>query len=281
MKKLLLIFNFIFVILFLSSCKIINNTKTTNEENINNSFGTWWWDKNLDIDTYLEFAKEYNINEIYFCDYSFKNNLSILLPKAYNYNIKVYLLAGEKEWLNDRKGLDNLINNYIEFQNNSEYKLSGIHLDIEPHQFSDFKNDRYNYLYKLIDLVKTNKELYKDINFDYDIPFWLDDEIEYNSITKSAYRHIIDYSTRTFIMSYRDTKEEMIDVSKDEIEYAKDNNKILYLSAETYSTEGDNVSYLEEGKNYMLDELNKLRDLIPNSFGIAIHNIKSFMELKD
>ena len=118
MKKLLLIFNFIFIILFLSSCKIINNTKTTNEENINNSFGTWWWDKNLDIDTYLEFAKEYNINEIYFCDYSFKNNLSILLPKAYNYNIKVYLLAGEKEWLNDRKGLDNLINNYIEFQNN-------------------------------------------------------------------------------------------------------------------------------------------------------------------
>ena len=82
-------------------------------------------------------------------------------------------------------------------------------------------------------------------------------------------------------MSYRDTKEEMIDVSKDEIEYAKDNNKILYLSAETYSTEGDNVSYLEEGKKYMLNELNKLRDLIPNSFGIAIHNIKSFMELKD
>ena len=31
----------------------------------------------------------------------------------------------------------------------------------------------------------------------------------------------------------------------------------------------------------MLNELNKLRDLIPNSFGIAIHNIKSFMELKD
>ncbi len=32
---------------------------------------------------------------------------------------------------------------------------------------------------------------------------------------------------------------------------------------------------------YMYEQINILRDLIPNNFGIAIHNIKSFMELKD
>ena len=276
----------IFLIIFTYSCKKNdeNNIDDNNEEiNIieKESLGTWWWDKNLNIDEYLDFAVSNNITEIYFCDYSFSNNLKVLLEKANNYSIKIYLLAGEKEWLNDRSNLDNLINNYILFQNSNEYKLSGIHLDIEPHQFSDFALNRYDYLYKLIDLIKMNKELYNDINFDYDIPFWLDDLISYNSINKEAYKHIIDYADRVFIMSYRDEANKMLDVSIDEINYASSNNKILFLSAETYSLEGDQVSYLEEGKEYMYEELNKLRDLIPNNFGIAIHNIKSWMELKN
>lgn len=283
--KYLLFINSIFIIIFISSCsknKDINN----NNENINNivekpPLGTWWWNKNLDINDYLSFAKNNNVTEIYFCDYSLGNNLKELLEKANNYSIKIYLLAGEKEWLNDRSNLDTIINNYIEFQSNNEYKLSGIHLDIEPHQFSDFSTNRADYLYKLIDIIKTNKELYNNISFDYDIPFWLDDIIEYNSSSKEAYKHIIDYADRTFIMSYRDTSSKMIDVSIDEINYSKDNNKILFLSTETYSEEGNQVSYLEEGKAYMYNELNNLRKEIPNNFGIAIHNIKSWKELKD
>ncbi len=254
---------------------------TTTTVEAKESLGTWWWNRNLDIDEYLNFAVSYNINEIYFCDYSLGDNLKKLLEKAYDYNIDIYLLAGEKEWLNDRSDLDTIINNYIEFQKNNEYKLAGIHLDIEPHQFSDFSANRANYLYKLIDIIKTNKELYNDINFDYDIPFWLDDDITYDNVNKKCYQHIIDYANRVFIMSYRDEANKMLDVSIDEINYAKDNNKILFLSAETYSLEGDQVSFLDEGKAYMLDELNKLRVLIPNNFGIAIHNIQSFKELKD
>ena len=281
--KYLLFINLIFIIIFISSCK--KNEENNNNEEINiiekETLGTWWWDKNLDIDEYLDFAASNNITEIYFCDYSFSNNLKKLLSKANNYSIKIYLLAGEKEWLNDRSNLDNLINNYIEFQNNNEYKLSGIHLDIEPHQFSDFSSNRYDYLYKLINLIKINKELYNDISFDYDIPFWLDDLISSNSINKEAYKHIIDYADRIFIMSYRDEAQKMLDVSIDEINYASSNNKIIFLSAETYSLEGDQVSYLEEGKEYMYNELDKLRDLIPNNFGIAIHNIKSWKELKN
>ena len=305
--KYLLFINSIFIILFISSCNIANkennttssmtNTETTTIPNTSTqgtsettttteiinvekkALGTWWWNKNLDIDEYLKFAVDNDVTEIYFCDYSFTDNFKELLSKANNYSIKVYLLAGEKEWLNDRDNLDKLINNYIIFQKNNEYKLSGIHLDIEPHQFSDFSTKRNEYLYKLIDLIKTNKELYNNINFDYDIPFWLDDLIEYNNTSKEAYKHIIDYANRVFIMSYRDDANKMYDVSKDEVKYATDNNKILFLSAETYSLEGDQVSYLEEGTTYMLNELNKLRILIPDNFGIAIHNIKSWKEL--
>ena len=156
--KYLLIINIIFIFILLTSC-------TKNKEN-KPPLGTWWWNKNLDIDEYLDFAKDNDITEIYFCDYELSNNLKELLNKSQKYNIDIYLLIGEKEWLNDRNDLDNIINNYLLFQDNNKYKLSGIHLDVEPHQFSDFSTNRYNYLYKLIDLIKTNKELYNNIKFD-------------------------------------------------------------------------------------------------------------------
>ena len=205
-----------------------NNTEENNdtiEENKRDSLGTWWWSKSLDIDEYLGFAKENLVTEIYFCDYHITEASKALLEKASKENIKVYLLLGEKEWLNDCTNLDSLITKYITYQETASYKFSGIHLDVEPHQFSDFKDNRKDYLYKLINLVKTNKEKYSDIEFSYDIPFWLDDEIEYQNETKACYKHIIDFADRVFIMSYRDKADKMLNVSIDEINYAKEQNK--------------------------------------------------------
>lgn len=246
-----------------------------------NALGTWWWSKSLDVEDYLQFAKQKGVTEIYYCDYSFSDNVANFVEKVCKNNIKVYLLAGEKEWLEDRNGLDVLIEKYIQFQNNHQYKFSGIHLDIEPHQFSNFSENRANYLYLLVDLIKTNKNKYNQISFDYDIPFWLDDEIEFDGVLKETYKHIIDFADRVFIMSYRDTSEKMFEVSADEISYAKEKHKTLFLSAETYSEEGNKVSYYEEGELYMHNELEKLRNLLPENFGIAIHNIKTWKALKD
>lgn len=246
-----------------------------------NSLGTWWWSKSLDVEQHIAFAKQNGVTEIYYCDYSFSDSVANFVEKVCKNDIKVYLLAGEKEWLEDRTDLDTLIENYIQFQNTHQYKFSGIHLDIEPHQFSDFAANRANYLYSLVELIYTNKNQYSQINFDYDIPFWLDDEIEFNGVTKEAYKHIVDYADRTFIMSYRDTAEKMFDVSVDEINYAKQNGKTVFLSAETYSEEGNQVSFYEEGKAYMLSELEKLRAMLPENFGIAIHNIKTWKLIKD
>ena len=272
-------FKIILLLIFVLTCTLFVPSCSFSKNENKAQLGTWWWSKNLNVDEYLSFAKQNNVTEIYYCDYSLDDSVSNFVEKVCKSGIKVYMLAGEKEWLEDRTDLDSLINKYIDFQNNHKYKFSGIHLDVEPHQFSDFQQNRSNYLYKLVDLINTNKTLYSQINFDYDIPFWLDDEIEYNGIVKEAYKHILDAADRTFIMSYRDTSEKMINVSIDEINYAKQNNRILFLSAETYSEEGDSVSYYEEGENYMMSELEKLRAELPENFGIAIHNIKSWESL--
>ena len=239
----------------------------------------WWWNKALD-NTYFEFALDNDINEIYYCDSAFDDNTKAFIKKCKDNNIKVYLLTGDYSWITDSTGLYNLIEKYQQFQNVSEYKFDGMHLDIEPHQDLNFSTSRLDLVTKLINLVYDLKEL--DITFHYDIPFWLDDLVIRNGIQKKAHEWIIDYADKVVIMSYRDSKDAILDVAKDEYSYANSINKEIMISVETYSTEGDFVSFYEEGKN----ELNNVIDEIFNSkpdgiSGIAIHHIKSWYDLID
>lgn len=240
--------------------------------------GVWWWNKDLD-DSYLDFAYQNKVTEIYYCNSNFDSNTIDFLSKCNKKNISVYLLAGEKEWLNNTENLINIIEKYIQFQSSSKIKFSGIHLDIEPHQFDDFSENRYKYIYNLINIAHTLKTNYRDILFDYDIPFWLEDNINFNNNNKPAYQHMIDIANRVFVMSYRDTAESIYNVGKEEVEYAISSNKQLFLCVETKSSEGDNVSFMEEGKEYMFSEIDKLRKLLPDNFGISIHHIKSWEEM--
>jgi hypothetical protein len=84
-------------------------------------------------------------------------------------------------------------------------------------------------------------------------------------------------------MSYRDTAEKMYEVAKEEIGYAYSVNKPIMLGAETYSTEGDTVSYMEEGKGHLYEQLSLLKDyfLDLSSSGVAIHQILTWYNLKN
>lgn len=283
MRKLLI---FIFIIILLASCENTNVKKTTPSLDItsnisnNNDYyikGTWCWNKNLDV-KYLDFAYENNVNEIYYCDSNFDSNTISFINNAKKRNISVYLLAGEYEWLDDETSLYSLIDNYIEFNDKNINLYKGIHLDIEPHQDPNFNDNRYELITKLISLIYNLKIKYPNIEFSYDIPFWLDDEITFNGLTKEAYKYILDYADKVFIMSYRDTKDGILNVAKEELEYANENNKKIILSVETYSLEGDQVSFYEEGKSVLNNVLKELEGV---SSGVSIHHLKSWYELKD
>ena len=242
-------------------------------------FGVWWWNNDLD-QSYLDFAVSNNINEIYFCDENFENTQFVL--DATQKGIDVYWLIGEKEWLLDMTKLEEKVDSYIQFNSANDNIYSGIHLDIEPHQFDDFDQNRQQYIYNLIDLANTLDKKYPNIFFDYDIPFWLDDSITYNNITKPAYAHMIDVADCVFLMSYRDSATAMLDVSKEEIEYATSVNKQVVLGAETSaSSETEIVTYYEEGKNYMNQQLEIVKQKLPDKFGVSIHHMKSWRDLKE
>lgn len=254
----------------------------TQKNSLPSPFGTWWWNDTLDASEYLDFACDNGISEIYFCTRKFNDNTQEFISQANAKNIKVYLLAGKHEYLKDDSTLLELIDKYSQYQaSHKGARFSGIHLDIEPHQSSEFKSNRYELIYNLIDLAGRLKEGYRDITFDYDIPFWLHDEITYKGQTKPAYEFMIDIADRVFVMSYRDSSAEILKIAKEELAYAKQTNNPLVLCVETNSSEGDNVSFKEEGKSIMMQEIAKVKEQIPSTFGIAIHHIKTWRELKE
>lgn len=283
---------FVFSGVFLTGC--VKDDDDENKEDNNSSvqvlnldkpLGVWWWDKTLG-DEYLTFAKLNGVDEIYYCDYSPQEDVYNFVLKAKQKGIKVYLLLGEKEWVNDASNLNDIINLYRMYQQTyPDANLSGIHLDVEPHQFSDFKSSddiRKNYITKFINMASTVVKSNSDITFDFDIPFWLDDEVEFDGQTKSAYKHLIDIASRVFVMSYRDTAQGIISVAHDEVDYAKVNGKQIFVSVEMTSNEGDNVSFQEESKQVLNEQLNKLESFIGyDNYGVSIHHIKTWKNLKD
>lgn len=243
--------------------------------------GVWWWNSSLGSE-YLDFAEENGVNEIYYCEGNLDETSSNFIAAANDRDIEVYWLIGEVEWLRQPQELYQEIERYVSYNNSHSQKYSGVHLDIEPHQDDNFEQDRQQLLYNLIDIIYNLKQTYPNIQFDYDIAFWLDDEITYNGVTKPAYQHVIDYADRVFIMSYRDSSEGMLNVASEELVYAKSTNKIVILGAETGETEEDEVvTFAQEGIVYMNEQLDIVKASIPTNFGISIHHIASWFDMKE
>lgn len=260
------------------------------------SLGVWWWGEYKNEDEYLEFAKQKGINEIYYSDSSFDESTNEFISKANSLNIKVYFLCGEYNWIEDESGFYDIVEKYLEYQQTFENKYSGIHFDVEPHQHPDWKeNDEtrkteilasyINFVYNI-----TNLETLKNVTLDFDIPFWLDDYvIDFNGQEKEVYKYVIDYADRVFVMSYRDNAERIFDCAQNELEYSNNLNKKLFLCVETSaSSETENVTFYEEGKAYMNQELETLKDIISSNYGeqfqnygFSIHHMKSWYELID
>jgi len=73
------------------------------------TMGVWWWDDSLDAQTYLTFAHDNGVNEIYYCNSDFDDNTHEFIKKANEYNINVYWLTGEYQWIETPSLLHNKI----------------------------------------------------------------------------------------------------------------------------------------------------------------------------
>lgn len=243
--------------------------------------GVWWWDDNVD-DKYLEFAKNNGVDEIYYCDYSMDEDTSKFIEKAKQKGVKVFALWGECEWVLDKTGFDELMVKYKAYQQTyPEFDFEGVHLDVEPHQLDEFDDDRPGIMAKYVEFVYSVVSENEGINFDFDIPFWAHDMVEFEGNAKPVYAHVIDNANRAFVMSYRDTAEQIVDIAKEELLYAKNNNKTIALGIEMTSSEGDKVSFQEESKQVLYSEIKKLDELVDVDYVLSVHHIKTWESLKE
>ena len=298
MKKIFTIFSLIIIFsLVFTGCSCTQTPPTQIK-------AVWWWNDEFnetETTTYLNFLKENNVNQIYYCSSKFNNETEEFILKANNLNISVFWLDGNYKWLHsstEEEKLHNKISKYQEYNTqHPNAKFAGIHLDIEPHQSKNsdnanpesqlpdslnFKTDigRQNLISSLITLAHNLKTTYTNINFSYDIPFWLHDEITFNNKKLPAYKHLINIADNVVVMSYRDSAEKIYDVAKEELTYAESVNKTITLSVEC-GTEEDAVTFMQEGKQVLNNELEKLKSFVPNNTGICIHHIKTWFNLQD
>lgn len=281
-NKLVLIIAIVFIILIAvgTVAGIILSVKNNEYNNAEKSVvGVWWWDNRLG-DEYLNFADQNRVTEIYCYYSSFTQKNTDYIAKANAKDIDVLWLAGKYEWVEDYASLKSVMEEFISFQQSSPSKFAGVHLDIEPHQHPQFEEKREELIAKYVQLTFDLKRDFPSLRIEYDIPFWLDDEVTVCGVTKPAHEFVIDNAYRVTVMSYRDSAEKILDCAREEISYAKSAGKPLNLSVETGENE-DIVTFYEEGNAFMLNEIAKVRAALPDNFGMAIHHIKTWKELAE
>ncbi|MDR1909766.1 MAG: hypothetical protein LBQ35_07630 [Spirochaetaceae bacterium] len=248
--------------------------------------GVWWWhDSLISDDRYLNFAAENGVNEIYLSTGRLGGAEGAFIEKARARGISVFWLQGDYTYIEDPGEIWGILRDFKDYQASApeNRRFAGVHLDIEPQQHPEYGERRREILEDYLALImELSADLSAECPMDIDISSWFDDRVSYRGKEVPLYEALIAEADRVFVMSYRDTAEEMFALARDEIASAEALGKPIMLGAELYSEEGDHVSYGEEGRAYMYEQLNLLRTYIDYpAIGIAIHHIKTWFDLED
>lgn len=260
--------------------------------------GVWWWRGNnaatnpAEVARRLDFLSAHGVDEIYFCVdlRKFQKETRDFVKKAHAKGMRVACLNGDVSWIRPgNRGFAETLALYLAYQKAAapDEKFYALHLDVEPHQDAKLSDARKWQLYADFVLRAAADVHAAGEKIEWDIPFWLDNlKVAYGDKAEAPLLEVVmDNSDAVALMSYRDSAEAMLDVSKTEIEMAKSRSIRVILGAETGETgEGSVVTYFEEGAAKMDAELAKVSaaldaEKVPAGAGIAIHHLGGWEKL--
>ena len=261
------------------------------------SKGVWWW-RGEDAASpeasakRLDFLSKRNVSEIYLCVdlKKYHKETRSLVRAAGAKGMSVALLSGDVSWIRPgNRGFAETLIAYRSYQRHAapDERFYALHLDVEPHQDNKLSDARKWQLYADFVLRAAADVHAAGEKIEWDIPFWLDDiRVAYGDREGVPLLEVvIGNSDCVTLMSYRDSAEAMLDVSKTEIEMASKGGTRVVLGAETGATgEGSIVTFFEEGAEKMDAELAKVAAAleaakVPGGAGIAIHHLGSWEKL--
>jgi len=245
---------------------------------------------------FFDFVRSEHINAVYLHAYDVLSVAPTALEDfiAEAGDAEVELLAGDPSWAltaNHSQVLDFVQDGIVFTQDvGSAGQPAGLHFDIEPYLLDEWNSDQEGTIAQYLDLLvavrKRLTEAKAPLLLSADIPFWYDTiEATYNGETKPLHQHVQDIVDCVVIMDYRDTaggSDGIIAHARDELFYANEINKLVTVGVETNCIEPAKITFCEEGKAAMEQELYEARlsfEASPAFHGFAVHDYVGYAGL--
>ncbi|WP_046179559.1 hypothetical protein [Domibacillus tundrae] len=262
------------------------------EASVPNDQATWLWNPWVIVSDEagtLTFLESKGVNKVYVqIDRDIPVNVyRSFIDKASAKGIRIYALDGAPDWAAPKGYINQneLMNWLSRYQSGSAatQKFTGIHLDVEPYLYSGWTTNQAATIKSYQSLLTKAKSSAASLTLplEADMPFWFD-EISYkNTYGKGKLAEWVIANTNSVtIMAYRDSAPLVIEVVKNEIVIAEKYGKSIVIGVETGQTsEGDAISFFEEGEASMNQELSAVQNYYAPSKGfngIAVHHVGSW-----
>ena len=244
-----------------NSIKYLYNASTMDvypvTEETKRNCATWYWkgskaavygidDDEEKQNEFLDALEWYGITEVYYSSganklVNNKDTVEKFVKNAYQRNMKVYLLTGEKTWLYEdtyQTAIYRVFDKVAEYNSMVDYdaRLAGVSYDVEVAQ--QYANE-------------------KNLSVIHCLPFWIVryDYTDEDGTTKNVYDSITQITNDTILMVYRDSAsaverlvaEVQTNAEHPVLYYAEKNDCNLEIAVQVdQSKEGDSVSFYEE-----------------------------------
>ncbi len=260
---------------------------------------TWLWNTYEIVNNeseVLAFLQQQQVTDLYLqVDQQIEKSIyQQFIERATELNIKVHALDGAPNWatrngIKKYKAFKDWLQSY-QTSSSPEQRFAGIHLDVEPYLLPEWQKNQQSTIEYYQNFVRDFQLFAQeyDLQFGLDIPFWFD-EISYRNKkygrgTLSEW--VINESDYLTIMAYRNFAEGtngIIQLVKNELDYAEANGKKVIVAVETEtSNEGNQISFANYGGHYLEEELLKVVDYysqMSNFAGVAVHHYDSWRTL--
>ncbi|MDR0271148.1 hypothetical protein [Paenibacillus sp.] len=252
---------------------------------------TWLWDTTRieNPGNILTFCKEQNVNVIFL---QIQKSVEVeqymqFISAAHDENISVHALDGRPEWAyrKQQREADQLIEWVLDYNRKVPVKarFTGIQLDVEPYQLRRWERDQTG----VVSEWSRNMEEWTDkgraggLYMSAAVPFWLG-KIKAVDGSDDLSRWMLDQFDALAVMSYRDSGQKMVDLSKEMLNEADRLGKSIWIGMELGDTEeGAHVSFFGKPLPVMEEEMRivyRLSESHSSFAGVAVHHYEEWNE---
>ncbi len=263
--------------------------------------GVWWWHpvdmQKIKNKKYLNFLQKNGVTTIY-GGVSLANfeTSATFIEEANKRGMVVMLLSGDSSWVAGARGaMAKTVQQCLDYNEwakaNGRGLLAGVHLDLEPANATQETWKIY------AEEVKIGYEKTRNtgLRFEMCTSAHLDDltadgyskdvtPVDYSGMW--LHEWVQKYSDGVVLMSYGDSADDAHQMSAGELAYAEKEGKgALLVSGQEAGPESTHVTYYDDNKAYLYQEIRKLYELnvaaCPTaSTGVAFHNVQTWYNLE-